>query len=76
MSQSVVEPVRPIEETDPEFADLLLKIVKGEIKASIVNNKVYKRVGWNLVEVSDDLGRNDPCPCGSGKKYKKCCMKG
>src|SRR5262245_56621688 len=19
-------------------------------------------------------GRNDPCPCGSGKKYKKCCM--
>ena len=21
------------------------------------------------------IGRNDPCPCGSGKKYKKCCMK-
>ncbi|MHB9154924.1 MAG: preprotein translocase subunit SecA [Endomicrobiales bacterium] len=21
----------------------------------------------------DKLGRNDPCPCGSGKKYKKCC---
>ena len=20
------------------------------------------------------LGRNDPCPCGSGKKFKKCCM--
>jgi preprotein translocase subunit SecA len=20
-------------------------------------------------------GRNDPCPCGSGKKYKICCMK-
>ncbi len=20
-------------------------------------------------------GRNDPCPCGSGKKYKKCCGK-
>jgi tetratricopeptide (TPR) repeat protein len=20
------------------------------------------------------LGRNDPCPCGSGKKYKKCCL--
>lgn len=19
-------------------------------------------------------GRNDPCPCGSGKKYKKCCL--
>ena len=23
----------------------------------------------------DKVGRNDPCPCGSGKKYKKCCEK-
>ncbi|WP_391204748.1 SEC-C metal-binding domain-containing protein [Psychrobacillus sp. L4] len=23
--------------------------------------------------VSEKIGRNDPCPCGSGKKYKKCC---
>ncbi len=22
------------------------------------------------------IGRNDPCPCGSGKKYKKCCGRG
>ncbi|MBR6530302.1 MAG: SEC-C domain-containing protein, partial [Clostridia bacterium] len=22
---------------------------------------------------SAKVGRNDPCPCGSGKKYKKCC---
>jgi hypothetical protein len=22
----------------------------------------------------EESGRNDPCPCGSGKKYKKCCM--
>lgn len=22
------------------------------------------------------IGRNDPCPCGSGKKYKKCCLDG
>jgi preprotein translocase subunit SecA len=21
------------------------------------------------------IGRNDPCPCGSGKKYKQCCMR-
>lgn len=20
------------------------------------------------------IGRNEPCPCGSGKKYKKCCI--
>ena len=23
---------------------------------------------------SIDIGRNDPCHCGSGKKYKKCCL--
>jgi uncharacterized protein YecA (UPF0149 family) len=21
-----------------------------------------------------EVGRNDPCPCGSGKKFKKCCL--
>jgi len=26
-----------------------------------------------IVEHSRKIGRNDPCPCGSGKKYKKCC---
>ncbi|AKH19770.1 YchJ family protein [Sedimenticola thiotaurini] len=25
------------------------------------------------VNSSPKIGRNDPCPCGSGKKYKKCC---
>ena len=24
--------------------------------------------------ISHKVGRNDPCPCGSGKKYKNCCM--
>ncbi|WP_216594034.1 SEC-C metal-binding domain-containing protein [Desulfobacter postgatei] len=23
--------------------------------------------------VETKIARNDPCPCGSGKKYKKCC---
>lgn len=41
--------------------------------------------GWNPIEEmtvqqpyvreSPKVGRNDPCPCGSGKKYKKCCGK-
>lgn len=24
-------------------------------------------------KIQAKVGRNDPCPCGSGKKYKKCC---
>jgi hypothetical protein len=27
-----------------------------------------------IVRAGSKLNRNDPCPCGSGKKYKKCCM--
>lgn len=25
--------------------------------------------------MGEKVGRNDPCPCGSGKKYKQCCQK-
>jgi preprotein translocase subunit SecA len=46
--------------------------------------KVAKETGTNLngnetksktVVKGKKIGRNDPCPCGSGKKYKKCCGK-
>lgn len=35
-----------------------------------------REAGGNKEQVPRVLktGRNDPCPCGSGKKYKKCCM--
>lgn len=26
------------------------------------------------MKIDKDTGRNEPCPCGSGKKYKKCCL--
>jgi len=28
--------------------------------------------GVTLVRAAPKIGRNDPCPCGSGKKYKNC----
>jgi len=28
------------------------------------------------LKAGEHVGRNDPCPCGSGKKYKKCCGAG
>jgi len=30
--------------------------------------------GETFVKKYTDVNRNDPCPCGSGKKFKKCCM--
>jgi SEC-C motif-containing protein len=33
-------------------------------------------VPTTIVREEPKVGRNDPCPCGSGKKYKHCCGKG
>ncbi len=35
----------------------------------------YTRAADGKLLKSTDVGRNEPCPCGSGKKYKKCCGK-
>jgi uncharacterized protein YecA (UPF0149 family) len=32
-----------------------------------------RRINQTL-EIQKNIGRNDTCPCGSGKKYKKCCL--
>lgn len=40
--------------------------------------KAFQQDTANMLKVIDqrrpELQRNDPCPCGSGKKFKKCCM--
>lgn len=38
-------------------------------------NLEHKAVGTVKNDKSKMIGRNDPCPCGSGKKYKNCCGK-
>ena len=50
----------------PEWDGVLSKEKRDEIFAQ------YKH---DVIAHSDKIGRNDPCPCGSGKKYKNCCMK-
>lgn len=36
-------------------------------------DEITKEYKQSQIAVSLKVGRNDPCPCGSGKKYKKCC---
>ena len=31
-------------------------------------------VATTVVRKKKKIGRNEPCPCGSGKKFKKCCI--
>ena len=56
--------------------EVKLQESRPDIGASPMENETRDR---NKVQVeqahSEDIGRNDPCPCGSGKKYKKCCLK-
>jgi len=36
--------------------------------------KAYQAAHTQKVRKFDKVGRNEPCPCGSGKKFKNCCM--
>ena len=50
------------------FQDLLNNI---EIQTKSVKKQI-KQIEHEIK--FKGVGRNDPCPCGSGKKYKKCCL--
>ncbi|HHY59720.1 MAG TPA: preprotein translocase subunit SecA, partial [Clostridia bacterium] len=40
---------------------------------NLVENKYAEEGAKQPIRKKQEVGRNDPCPCGSGKKYKKCC---
>ena len=44
----------------------------GEQTASEAADASAATVTKTIVRDQPKVGRNDPCPCGSGKKYKKC----
>ena len=46
-------------------------ILRGELKKPAIAQKSKTKISSSAASVK--VGRNDPCPCGSGKKYKKCC---
>ena len=52
---------------------------KDQLDAAIDNQKMkeeilkYKMAHTPIVK-ENHIGRNDSCPCGSGKKYKNCCL--
>lgn len=61
-----------IEEQIPDFYRQMLQRHK-KLKAIYAHNKKMHYASKLEPQVSK-VGRNDPCPCGSGKKYKKCCL--
>ncbi|MGN0144065.1 MAG: SEC-C metal-binding domain-containing protein [Clostridium sp.] len=47
-------------------------INKGWTPSDLMKKERHKIDSLTVIN-SNKVGRNDPCPCGSGKKYKKCC---
>ena len=47
---------------------------KEQRSGNIVHDTHIKKKG-DPIKNDKKIGRNDPCPCGSGKKYKQCCGK-
>jgi len=59
-----VAPPKPQEKRDVSFS--------GPSKSGATSSTISKKSG-KIKKDGKKVGRNDPCPCGSGKKYKKCC---
>ena len=58
--------------------DTVRTLLKGEIRATPVrreNAVETPRPQGTITRSVKKVGRNDPCPCGSGQKYKNCCGK-
>ena len=61
------------------FLIVLISLIVGTTIGSLIKiDELLNRFG-NFIErklvKKKKVGRNDPCPCGSGKKYKHCCGK-
>lgn len=53
--------------TLPQWDGIFSEEKRKEIQKNYRESKIVRN--------ENKIGRNDPCPCGSGKKYKKCCGK-
>jgi hypothetical protein len=76
-TEELLATLRGLEEVTQRFGERhqrMRKIYRNYLKRMGFNNNPKKMLASRNVSAPPKLaGRNDPCPCGSGKKYKKCC---
>lgn len=69
---------RPIELIIAVYNNSIQWILKGHSPGNVSKTKknhIQPIVSINTHGLNTKIGRNDTCPCGSGKKYKNCCLK-
>ena len=70
-----------LQKIDKDISIFLLKaeihrnIERKEVSKNKITNEGGKEPAKKKPKRVNKIGRNDPCPCGSGKKYKQCCGK-
>ncbi len=69
-SEYFFENPKSLQKNKPELYNILTKVFQQDTKNRL-KNSLKSLVNYRGKKV----GRNSPCPCGSGKKYKKCCLK-
>ncbi len=86
LSLEIVSTEKGLENDDEGIVEFIARYKEGKQDKSHheisqfqkIDNQWYYADGMTpkpttIRNTSPKVGRNDPCPCGSGKKYKKCC---
>ena len=81
---TLVDVARGDQHVPPNDSDALTATAPDNIARWIVTLNAWRIANYHPMQSADlipqppfastrKIGRNDPCPCGSGKKYKRCC---
>lgn len=62
-AEAFLQPIEEKDMTPKQAVERMVSQFDHRTKLGILRNKRIKAIG-----------RNKPCPCGSGKKFKKCCL--
>ncbi len=65
------ETLRPVPTTKEKRDDLIAYMALGLMK-SYEFFRAHRQINVDRYHAPEKVGRNEPCPCGSGKKYKRC----
>ena len=79
LSQTIFDAAQPVsEEYEEKIKNLnAARIASGTVSTmedAAVQAHYQRQNKHTIVRDNKKIGRNEPCPCGSGKKYKNCCL--
>ena len=74
----LMDHVARLSQSDPRFGQRILgKVIRlrKRIARDLRTSDPEAVVSSTVIGSNRRVGRNDPCPCGSGRKYKQCCLR-